>query len=122
MEVIEGATIIPAECVVQIDRKLPIFRRAVSELVAVEMINPGWNENVLIDVERRGNQLRVNVHEVVIRVRAVIPHGTECPLPFLRLKATVRKRRMVDKPFKIQFANTRNLWPRRKIQIQKTLI
>src|ERR1700758_2332039 len=77
------------------------------------------DEDVLVDIERGGEALREHIHDVIVRVRAVVEIGAEGSLPFLRLHRTVRIRGVINETFEIQFAHTCEFWADLEIGIRE---
>src|SRR5262249_32978908 len=61
----------------------------VSELVAIEVIDAQWDDDVLEDVEGRVEPLNKVVEEVVVRIGAIVKIGAKGGLPFLGLQDAV---------------------------------
>ena len=82
------------------------------------MIFTHRNENVLIDVERAGQPLREDVHDVVVAVGSIVEFETKGALPLLRLKNMVSVWGMKYETFKVEFADAANLWSGLKGRVQ----
>ena len=82
------------------------------ELMPVKMIEPGGDEDVLEDVERRGQALDEVVEQVIIGVRAIMKECAEGGLPLLRLQDTASIRLVPEKAFKVVFPDRAGLGSR----------
>src|SRR5215469_3504682 len=70
------------------------------------------DEDVLVNVERGGQPLRKNIHDVVIAIGTVIEFDAKRVLPFLRFENMIRVRGVKNEALEIELAHTTQLRPR----------
>src|SRR5215471_13879007 len=100
-ELIEGSVVVSPKALENVPDKFLAPVRAVGELVTVEMIEAGRNENVLEDIERCAQPLDEVVGQIIIGVGTVVEKRAERALPLLGLQQTVSIRLIVKKTFKV---------------------
>ena len=79
--------------------------------MASEMIQTVRNENIFVNVKRRGDPLRENIGYVVIGVCPVMEFSAECALPFLCGNFVARIGCMENETLKLQLTDGRNRGP-----------
>jgi hypothetical protein len=115
---IQPSVVVGPEALEEIHHQPAILGRPVSELMPSPVVFTRWNENVLVNVERGGEPLREDIHDVVVAVGSVVEFETKCALPLLRLKDMVRVWGVKYETFEVEFADPANLWPGLKSCIQ----
>ena len=86
------------------------------------MVQAVGNENILINVKRRGDPLCKHIRDVVVGIRPAVKLRPESSLPFLGLHYVMRVRRVKDKALELQLADTPPLWPHLKRHVGVLLI
>jgi hypothetical protein len=81
------------------------------------MVLTYWDEDVFVDIERCGQALSKNVHDVIITIRAVVEFDANRVLPFLRFEDMIRVRSVKNKALKIEFAHTTQFRPRLEVHV-----
>src|ERR1700746_1427310 len=85
--------------------------------MACPMVLTHWDEDVFVDIERRGQTLSKNVHDVIIAIRPVVEPDANRVLPFLRFENMIRVRSVKNKALKIEFAHPTQFRPGLEVHI-----
>src|SRR6266487_3893561 len=65
-----------------------------------------WNGNILVNVERLSQQLRENIHDIVVAVRPVVEFDPKGVLPLLCLQNVTCIGRVKNESFEVQLAHS----------------
>src|SRR5215470_5664989 len=99
------AIVVGAEAFKETKDPAAILRCSIRKLVSCPAIKTRANHHILVEIERRDDSLREDVHDVIVRVSAAVKLCAECRLPFLRLQNAMRIGRMQEKTFETQLAH-----------------
>src|SRR6478672_5777592 len=118
-ELVERAVIVSAKALKEAVKHAFAAVGPVSELVAVEVIDSGRNEDILEDVEWSRQALDEVIEQVVVGIGAVVEQGPKRDLPFLSLQDAFGIRLPAIESQEIVLAYRSALWARRELQFCK---
>src|SRR5260370_4080273 len=110
--------VVCAEALKETHREPAILGCPVCELMPCSMVDAGWDRDILVNVEGRGQTLREYVRNVVVAIGAVVKFDAKSSLPLLCLQNMMRVGRMKDETLKVDLADVFDLWPRLEVHVQ----
>src|SRR5712692_6901087 len=110
--------VVCAEALKETHREPAILGCPVCELMPCPMVDAGWDRDILVNVEGRGQTLREYVRNVVVAIGAVVKFDAKGALPLLCLQNMVRVGRMKDEALKVDLAYVSDLGSRLEVYVQ----
>src|SRR5206468_5779011 len=98
--------VVGAKAFKETEHQPAILRRSVGELMAGPVVLADGNGNILVNIERLSQQLRENIHDIVVAVRPVVEFDPKGVLPLLRFENVVSIGRVKNESFEVQLAHS----------------